>query len=116
MLTTITNKASSMTKIMKPRVQNYQMTGEYVRLGEDGVNTLLGEYSLTFQDKPSVINALDDILSELNSTTPFRWNPYINFLPSSLAKVFICEEWEVSDETEGKSVLVAKFKEQPDIY
>lgn len=110
---TISNKASSMSKKMKPRVNNFQMTTEFVVLGVDGINTMLGEYSLVFQDTPDNIETLDETLSVLNGTTQFEWNPYITFLPLSTAKRFICSEWDTDYEAPGKSTLTATFEEQP---
>lgn len=110
---TITNKAYSMSKVMKPRVNSYQFLVEYLQIGADGINMLLGEYSVVFQDTQNNIETLDTTLSSLNGTTQFEWNPYITFLPLSSAKRFICEEWETSYEDVGKSTITATFKEQP---
>ena len=114
-MTTITNVASSMSKKMKPRVNVHQLITEYTDLEPDGINSLLGEYSVVFQDTQTNIEALDTILATLNATTVFEWNPYSTFLPSSTAKKFVCDEWETSYETPGKSTLTATFMEQPNI-
>ena len=110
---TITNKASSMTKKMKPRVKEYVLGTEYVKLETDGINTMLGEYSIVFQDTPSNIYTLENKLTSLNGTAQFMWNPYADLVVGSVAKAFLCEEWDVSDEMDGKSTLSATFKEQP---
>lgn len=112
-MTTITNRASSMSKKMKPRVNTFQFITKYVDLYPDGINTLLGEYSVVFQDTQTNIESLDQVLKSLNGTTQFDWNPYIDFLPLSTAKKFICEEWETNYESIGKSSLSATFKERP---
>lgn len=112
-MTTINNKASTMSKVMKPRVQTYQMTSEYTQLNKDGINMLLGEYSVTFQDTKANIELLDSTLTDLNGTTQFSWNPYITFLPLSTAKQFICGEWDTNYDNVDKSTLTAKFMEQP---
>lgn len=112
-MTTITNKAYSLSKKMKPRVNAFQFTTQYIDLTEDGINTLLGEYSVVFQDTQTNIETLDQTLTSLNGTAQFEWNPYVDFLPLSDNKTFICEEWETNYEDVGKSLLTATFKEQP---
>ena len=112
-MTTITNNASSMSKTMKPRVKNYQLSNDYVELGVDGINTLLGEYSVVFEDTQSNIETLDATLSSLNGTALFEWNPYSLLIPLSSTKHFLCSEWDTNYENIGKSTLTATFEEQP---
>lgn len=98
---------------MAPRVNNFKLGTEYNISKSDGVNTILGEYSVTFTDKKATIETLESTLASLNGTAVFKWNPYINFLPSSVAKAFICEEWKTNYDDVDKSILTATFKEQP---
>ena len=94
-------------------MREYQFLTQYIDLEADGVNTLLGEYSVMFEDTQSNIEDLDNTLETLNGTAQFNWNPYSTFLPASTAKMFICDEWETSYDNPGKSTLSAVFKEQP---
>jgi len=110
---TLYNKASSLSKSMKPRVNSYQLTTQYNPTAPDGVNTMLGEYSIVFEDTQDNIEALDVVLSSLNGTTQFEWNPYSSLIPTSPMKQFICDEWDTSYDTAGKSTLTATFLEQP---
>lgn len=110
----ITNKASTMSKKVKPRVDKFQLGSEYSVLFPDGINTLLNEYSVTFEDTRENISALDSTLDSLDSTTPFKWNPYADLIPLSSALVFTCEEWESQKTSPGKATLSATFKQQAD--
>ena len=111
---TITNKASSMSKKVKPRTLKHQLGTEYSALFQDGINTQLNEYSVTFTDIPSVIATLNSTLDSLDGTTPFKWNPYVDLVPSSSALTFTCEEWTSQKGSPGKSTLSATFIQQAD--
>lgn len=115
MTITISNVPESMSEKSAPRSQKYQGSTEYIQLGQDGLNTNLKEYSLTFKDTPANIEALDSTLSGLNSTTAFLWNPYSTLDITETNKTFICQEWTSGYDSPGYYTLTATFKQVPDV-
>jgi len=113
-MTTITNIPTTMSEKSKPRVQKYSGGTEYIQLGVDGINTSLKEYSVTFKDTPTNIDALDNTLSILNATTAFLWSPFNGLDGTETNRSFICEEWSVGYDSPGCNVLTATFKQVAD--
>lgn len=73
---------------------------------EDGINAIVRDWSVSFTDSPTNIEALELELSNLRGFTPFSWTP-----PDGVVGNWICKEFSVSQDNYSQSTLSTNFVE-----
>lgn len=90
----------------KPRLKSVKFGNGYHQKYGDGINSNLDEWTLTFVDRRSVCEVIDDFLND-NYLTYFMWTP-----PGGTELPYECVEWSISYGP-VVSTVTAKFKQWP---
>lgn len=98
------------SKTHKPRVNLIQFGDGYEQRGTDGLNTNMETWAVTFIRTPETIATIDTFLKARRGIEAFNW-----VTPNGRSAVFKCSEWNVSNDTPGKSTLSGSFVEVPEV-
>lgn len=95
-------------KTVTPRVRSARFGEGYEQRVGDGINTMPGQWSLSFSREASIIDAIEGYLVAAGGINAFDWTPP----GESTAVRVVCREWSRTPHTGLRSgALMATFEQ-----